>query len=362
MKLLLSFFILVLSVLVEDVRAGGPFAFYACLVACYAACPIPVCNLCHTGCLPANACYSDGTIIKTKDGSKEVQDIQQGEDVLTFKDGREHWSEVTFNMNIPETFPGTYIQAQDSETGEKYEMHITSSHNVPTIQVADELQALNESLRGVNNKGSNDVSFEDLARVVPASDVKIGNSIQVMSSDKKRGASLAKVTNIQNRSMDARNVLYTTDGTVLSNGFLTAASCEIPYKKEVSLNEHIEKSIKNKVYSECARHSLSKGKIGETFDKASTIGKGDGTVYATDLYVYLLKHCGGIMHINTEILDYIDFDISPTGIDTASMLNIILETKVAAFKIVDGVPSTSIERNPYLCKKCIDPIDVTKFF
>jgi len=300
-----------------------PVVFAACLTACLARTPcfFGVCPECLTICAVPIACYDDNTTMETASGVKKVQEVEQGENVLTIMDGKEHWSEVTLNMNIPVTVPGFYVEALDS-LGEEYKLTVTASHNVPSIDASEEILVPDAAVRGAGGKKS----FEDLAKVVPASDLEIGQSIQVMSANNK-DIVLAKITSIQSMSLDSKNVLFTADGTVLSNGVLTVASCDLPIKKR-SLKEHMEKSIENTAFYHCVKESLSKENLSKTFSDASVLGHDNGDVYATDLFVFLLKHCGGIIDIYPEIMDILDEDsITPTGLDNAALLNMALKKK-----------------------------------
>lgn len=368
MKVVSSVLIFILQLGIT--QASGPAAGTACIAACFVTCPIGGCAKCVGICAPAYACYDDNTTIDTTSGVKKIQDVEQGEHVLTIKDGKEHWSEVTLNMNIPVTVPGFFVAASDSVSGEEYKLHITASHNVPTVNDSGEFLALDTALRGGDGKKS----FEHLAKVVVASDLEIGNIIQVMSANKKE-VSLAEVSSIQSMSLDSKNVLFTADGTVLANGVLTAASCDLPMKEDTSLKEHMANAVKNTEYFTCVNETLSKDNLSATFSKAGTIGADNGNVYATDLFVYLLKHCGEINDAIPELLSLLDEDISPTNLDTASLLHLVLKKKVGILdangdNVIDhienpnlypGMTMTAIEMNPFLCEGCAEPININKF-
>jgi len=328
------------------------------------------CGFCPVQCARDFLCYDDSTTMKTKNGLKKIKEIKEGEDVLTLRNGEEHWSQVTLNMNIPVTASGTYIQAVDPVNGEKYEIHVTDSHNVPIIVSDSGLLNNDASLRGASTGKD---SFEVQSEVVSASNVEVGASIQVISA-RKNHVSLATVTAVQSRSLDSKNVLYTTDGTVLSNGVLTAAACDLPIKGQ-SLKDHIEKSTKETEFNRCLEDSILETNILTTLEKASAIGMDNGDVYATDLYVYFLKHCGGITDIMPGLLHVLDEKISPTSLDVASVLQRVIEKEFNLFDtngdgVLDhtenpllpvGKTQKAVDKNPYLCEKCKDPIDQSKF-
>lgn len=367
-------FVLLSGILLEGTHAAGPVIGTACWTACLASCSFGLCGWCVGTCVTSFACYDDNTSIKTKHGTKAIREVEQGEEVLTLKDGKEHWSKVTLNLNIPVDVSGTHIKAVDLASRKEYEMTITDNHNVPSITGTI---SSDNFIRGVSGDERFDVTaekFDVTAEIIPASDIKIGNHVQVMSGSKNQ-VSLAKVTSTKSMEMDSKNVFFTADGTVLANDILTAASCDVPTKKGLSLKEHMVKSADNSAYFECVKDAVLETNLSATFAAASVIGLDNGDVYATDIFMYLLKHCGGIVDIIPELIDTLGEAVSPTSLDIAALLQMKLEQKVVLLDangddVVDsyenpslptGSNITAIDMNPFLCSACHDPIDLSKF-
>merc|ERR1719232_288163 len=158
-------YILIFILLLGATESGGPVAYSACVAACaVGACIFGICPFCPGVCAPFVACYDDNTTMETKSGVKLIADVEEGEPVLTIKDGKEHWSEVTLNMNIQVPAAGIYVEASDTTSGEEYKLHVTANHNVPSINALEDALALDTILRGADAKNS----YEDNAKIVAA--------------------------------------------------------------------------------------------------------------------------------------------------------------------------------------------------
>lgn len=316
-------------------------------------------------CMKLPLCYDDETSIETMSGIKKVRDIDQGDHVLTLKDGKEHWSEVTLNMNIPVAAAGLVVEAYDS-SGEAFNFHVTKSHTLPFIKASEEFLVKDKVLRGINGKNT----FAHLAKVVTASDLEIGDLIQIMSPSKKE-VSLAKITSLKSMSLKSKNMLHTADGTVLSNGVLTATSCDISMKN-ISLKEYMENVIKEDSFNQCMEN-LGEN-MNETFSKAAILGLDNGQVYASDLFEYIIKHCSGTVDIIPVLVKDYDLHVSPTDKDKVALLHMALKEELKMFDangdgVIDyteyplldeGENVTAVDLNPYLCKMCSQPIDTEK--
>ena len=104
MKLALS--TLAFSLLLGSAQTTGPITGTACYTACIASCALYICGTCVFSCSVTLACYDNETTMETTSGVKKIQDIKEGDHVLSIMDGKEHWSEVTLNMNINVPSPG----------------------------------------------------------------------------------------------------------------------------------------------------------------------------------------------------------------------------------------------------------------
>jgi len=268
-------------------------------------------------------------------------------------------------MNIPVAAAGLVVEAHDV-SGEAYNFHVTTDHSLPSINASEELLVKDKVLSGIDGKNT----FAHLAKVVPASDLEIGDLIQIMSPSKK-DMSLAKITSLKNMRLESKNLLYTADGTVLSNGVLTATSCDRSMKN-ISLKEYNEKVIKQGSFHSCME-KLAENEL-QTLSKASILGldNGERQVYASDLFEYFMKHCANVNDIIQWLNDNLDTaDVSPTDNDKVALLHLGLKEELKMFDVNgDGVIDyteyplldqgqnvTAVDLNPYLCKTCFNAID-----